>query len=74
MLFGIPWYSYLLGLSLFYIWYGVEYIIVRFRHTKQHDSYRDVSFEEEAYDNDENLNYLNTRLPFSWINKQKRVE
>ena len=33
----------------FYIWYGIEYLIIRLFHIKQHDAYKDVSFEEEAY-------------------------
>lgn len=67
LLIGIPFWSYFLGLSLFYIWYGIEYIIIRFYHVKQGDTYHDVSFEEEAHNNDDNLDYLNNRMSFSWI-------
>lgn len=67
LLIGIPFWSYFLGLSLFYIWYGIEYVIIRFYHVRQKDTYHDVSFEEEAYNNDDNLDYLNTRIPFSWL-------
>ena len=31
----------------FYLWYGIEYLIVRLFHKKQNDVYHDVSFEEE---------------------------
>lgn len=51
----------------FYIWYGIEYLIVRLFHKKQNDAYHDVSFEEEAHNNDTNLNYLNNRKLYSWI-------
>lgn len=53
----------------FYIWYGLEYIIIRLFHlTKdgQHKTYRDISFEEEACNNDNNLDYLKTRKHYSW--------
>lgn len=53
----------------FYIWYGLEYIIIRLFHlTKdgQHKTYRDVSFEEEACNNEKNLDYLKTRKHYSW--------
>lgn len=51
----------------FYLWYGVEYIIVRFFHKKQVDAYRDVSFEEEAVKNEDNLDYLTNRKHYSWF-------
>jgi hypothetical protein len=63
----IPLYVYLFGISLFYIWYGLEYVIIRFFHNKQSFAYHDVSFEEEAYNNDEDLNYLDNRKHFSWF-------
>lgn len=51
----------------FYLWYGVEYIIVRLFHGKQSESYHDVSFEEEAYNNDQDLGYLSRRKHFAWV-------
>lgn len=51
----------------FYIWYGLEYIIIRFFHKKQNSAYRDVSFEEEAYDNAYNWNYLKIRKHYAWF-------
>lgn len=32
----------------------------------QHKTYRDVSFEEEAYNNEKNLDYLKARKYYSW--------
>lgn len=59
----------ILSISAFYIWYGLEYLIIRiFGHKdKQTDRYHEVSFEEEAHNNDDNLDYLDSRKPFSWI-------
>ena len=53
----------------FYLWYGLEYLFIRLFRIKdrQKDCYHDVSFEEEAYNNQSNLDYLNTRKLFSWI-------
>lgn len=49
----------------FYIWYGIEYLIIRLFHIKQHDAYKDVSFEEEAHINDDNLNYISERKHYT---------
>jgi hypothetical protein len=51
----------------FYLWYGLEYIIIRFFHKKQNNAYHDVSFEEEAHDNVYNWNYLETRKHYAWF-------
>lgn len=57
----------LLSPTLFYILYGLEYVCIRAFHKKQADAYHDVSFEEEAYNNEENLSYIKNRIPFNWI-------
>ena len=51
----------------FYILYGLEYLAIRLFHKKQNDTYHDVSFEEEAYINQNNLNYIKYRFPCTWI-------
>ena len=60
---------YILGACIFYILYGLEYLVktvcklfywpIR--------SYRSVSFEQEAYLNDKNLQYQDTRKRFAWL-------
>lgn len=57
----------LLSIPMYYIQYGLEYICIRLFHDKQKDAYHDVSFEEEAYANDFDLDYLKHRVPFAWI-------
>ena len=65
ILFGLEWVW--LAIPSFYIWYGLEYLIIRLKDS-QNDCYRDVSFEEEAYMNEDNLQYLEgQRKMFSWI-------
>lgn len=51
----------------YYIWYGIEYLIVRLFFKKQNDAYHDVSFEEEAYMNQNNYMYLSRRKHYAWI-------
>ena len=58
----------------FYLWYGIEYLIIRLFHKKQNDVYHDVSFEEEAHNNDDNLNYIDTRKHYAWFKYIKIVK
>lgn len=51
----------------FYLWYFIEWIIKIF--TNFGNAYKSLSFEREAYDNDDNLNYLNERKHFAWIKR-----
>ena len=57
----------LLSIPMYYIQYGLEYICIRLFHDKQIQAYHDVSFEEEAYLNHFDLDYLKHRVPFAWI-------
>lgn len=47
-------------LILFYLWYVIEWMIKGF-------SYNKISFEKEAYANENNENYLNTRKHYSFL-------
>lgn len=67
LIFNLSSWWILLSLVSFYIFYGLEYVIIRLFHKKQNDAYHDVSFEEEAYVNDDNLEYKKERIPFNWI-------
>lgn len=51
----------------FYTIYLLEYIIRRFQYPSHHEAYCNISFEREAYDNQENLNYLNDRKFWSFL-------
>ncbi|GAB3717668.1 hypothetical protein GCM10027592_59920 [Spirosoma flavus] len=50
-----------LGIILFYLWYVVEYLIRRFQYRDHYTAYRNISFEREAFSNEQNLTYLSTR-------------
>lgn len=56
-----------LGYIFFYIWYIVEYCVIRLFHSKQSCAYHDVSFEEEAYMNEWNMDYLSSRRHYTWM-------
>jgi hypothetical protein len=53
----------------FYLWYGIEYLIIKLFRLKdeQGEQYHDISFEEEAHNNDTNLNYCNERKHYAWF-------
>lgn len=56
----------------FYILYFLEWLF-RFFFTKDmgtHNAYKHISFEREAYDNERNLRYLETRKHFSQWRKK----
>ncbi|GAB4046381.1 hypothetical protein GCM10028810_25050 [Spirosoma litoris] len=50
-----------LGILPFYIWYGLEYLIRRLHYHDHYSAYRNISFEREAFSNDQDLGYLKTR-------------
>jgi len=52
----------------FYLWYGIEWLI-RGANDK---AYRNISFERESYDNENNLDYLKKRKPYSWVKYLKK--
>lgn len=51
----------------FYLWYFIEWIIKIF--TSSGSAYRSLSFEREAYDNENDFNYLETRKHFAWFKR-----
>ena len=47
----------------FYLWYFIEWIIRLFR---KGNAYKNLCFEKEAYNNEDDLTYLATRPSFAW--------
>lgn len=45
----------------FYIWYAVEFLIRYLQYKKFRQAYLNISFEREAYRNEQNLKYLKSR-------------
>ncbi len=52
----------------FYLWYGVEFLIHFVRYRNFNKAYKKISFEKEAYTNDQNLNYLKERTLWNFLN------
>lgn len=55
-----------LGYIFFYIWYFIEWLLEVLL-PPYNKAYHDISFEEEAFNNENNLNYLKSRKRYSWI-------
>ena len=51
----------------FYLWYVVEWFIRLLMLRDSHKAYRAISFEREAYANQENLAYREGRKRYSWL-------
>lgn len=49
----------------FYVWYLIEFFLRRIRKNKR-NAYLSISFEREAYANQDDMEYLSNRKPFSW--------
>ncbi|MDR2361712.1 MAG: hypothetical protein LBD91_03185 [Prevotellaceae bacterium] len=60
-----------MGIVPFFIWYGAEWLIRRL--FLRGNAYRNISFEREAYANEGNERYLQTRKAFAWINYLKEA-
>lgn len=51
----------------FFIWYGFEFIIRYFQYKSWNKAYLNISFEQEAYQNEKNLHYLKQRSIWNFI-------
>ena len=65
---GLSWWLILPPLAFFYIWYLIE-LLIGYCYNKFNNThaYYTLAFEMEAYDNDENLNYLLDRKKLFWV-------
>ncbi|MBO0948833.1 hypothetical protein [Fibrella forsythiae] len=62
-----------LGIVPFYLWYFGEYGYWRLRGMDHYRAYRAIRFEREAFDNEENLAYLNKRPFWAFLKKRYQV-
>jgi hypothetical protein len=51
----------------FFVWYFVEYAVRLLQYKNANLAYRNISFEREAYANELDLDYLETRRFFSFL-------
>lgn len=52
----------------FYLFYGLEWLIKLLKYKNGYLAYRNLSFEREAYENEDNLNYIKNRKTWAFIN------
>jgi hypothetical protein len=52
----------------FYVLYLLHYIVNLIRYKNHDRAYFQISFEKEAYANDQDMNYLKRRRPYAWLN------
>ncbi|WP_072998589.1 hypothetical protein [Epilithonimonas mollis] len=52
---------------IFYIWYLSEYYIRYLKYKNPNLAYRNISFEREAYANEQNTDYLSKRKIWSFV-------
>lgn len=50
----------------FYLWYGIEYLLRLAKYRNKEDAYLNVSFEQEAYMNQADGDYLRNRKWYAW--------
>lgn len=50
----------------FFIWYGIEWVALYFKHKDWLQAYAHIRFEKEAYRNQHDLNYLSKRKHFCY--------
>lgn len=51
----------------FYLWYVIEWIVRLIQFRNSYMAYRNISFEREAYQNQEDIHYLKSRKFFSFL-------
>lgn len=54
-------------LVLFYLWYGIEWLVKLCIYRNTVTAYKNVSFEREAYENQYNIIYLKQRKHYAWV-------
>lgn len=56
---------------LFYIWYGIEYLVRLVQFKNKHIAYKNISFEREACMNENQLEYLQKRNFWAFLSYLK---
>ena len=51
----------------FYVWYVTEWLLRTILYLDSYRAYQNISFEREAYANENQIDYLSTRKPFRFI-------
>lgn len=57
-----------LFIILFFLWYGIEFFIRLLAYNNWNKAYKNISFEREAYVHEKDLDYLQSRPLWNFIN------
>lgn len=58
---------------IFYLWYVIEWVVRLLQYRNRKEAYRNISFEREAYINEQDTGYLKKRKLFAFIWYLKKV-
>ncbi|WP_195579108.1 hypothetical protein [Bacteroides intestinalis] len=67
LLFNLSTLWLIFSVLAFYLWYGIEWFIRFVATLDVKKAYKAVSFEREAYENQEDSNYLENSHYFAWM-------
>jgi hypothetical protein len=68
-LFTNVWLGLLLVIASYYLWYVIEWLI----RLPKGNAYKNISFEREAYANQDDLSYLKNRKRFDFVRYIKKT-
>ena len=68
-LFTNVWLGLLLVIASYYLWYVIEWLI----RLPRGNAYKNISFEREAYANQDDLSYLKNRKRFDFVRYIKKT-
>ncbi|AQY21327.1 hypothetical protein [Riemerella anatipestifer] len=54
----------------FFVWYGLNYLWNLIKYKNHREAYRNIIFEQEAYENQQDLEYLKNRKLWQTFNKR----
>ena len=63
---GFSWLR-LIGGTIFYLWYCIEFVIRLIQYQDWHTAYKNISFEREAYANQDDDDYNDSRKGCAFI-------
>ncbi|MEJ8582487.1 hypothetical protein JSO63_02570 [Riemerella anatipestifer] len=57
----------------FFVWYGLNYLWNLIKYKNHREAYRNIIFEREAYENQQDLEYLKNRKLWQIFNKRRTL-
>ena len=70
-LIDVQWWWSIIAIMSWHILYVTNWVVNLFVYRDRRKAYREVLFEREAYDNDQDLDYLGQRGYFAWLKFKK---